>query len=189
VRVATAKIKGVSPYSQSAVIDPEKFPKKQKESSADYESRIWPERMHRDKDGFVIIPPMVFKNAISDAAKYLAMQIPGKGKATYTKHFEAGVLILDPSPLGVKAEDVQAERLFVPASGRRGDGKRVWKYFPFIPEWETEVVFHIADDTITKDVFQYHLEQAGKFIGIGRFRPRNNGFYGRFVVESIQWSE
>ena len=49
--------------------------------------------------------------------------------------------------------------------------------------------FYILDDTITEDVFKEHLEEAGKFIGIGRFRPRNNGFYGRFAVDKIEWSE
>ena len=45
--------------------------------------------------------------------------------------------------------------------------------------------FYIIDDAITGDVFKYHLQQAGSFIGIGRFRPRNNGFYGRFKVTDI----
>ena len=40
---------------------------------------------------------------------------------------------------------------------------------------------------ITEEVFRYHLEQAGTFIGIGRFRPRNNGYYGRFKLDSMEW--
>jgi hypothetical protein len=35
-------------------------------------------------------------------------------------------------------------------------------------------------------VFEHHLHEAGKFIGIGRFRPRNNGFYGRFDVLGVR---
>jgi len=54
-------------------------------------------------------------------------------------------------------------------------------------QWGGEVEFCILDDIIDKDVFQTHLEDAGQFIGIGRFRPRNNGFYGRFAVEGIKW--
>ena len=56
-------------------------------------------------------------------------------------------------------------------------------------EWTARVEFHIFDDVVTKDVFQYILEQAGQFIGVGRFRPRQNGFYGRFLVTSIEWSD
>ena len=40
-----------------------------------------------------------------------------------------------------------------------------------------------GDDKMT--VFEHVLNQMGNIIGVGRFRPRNNGYYGRFVVESI----
>jgi hypothetical protein len=46
----------------------------------------------------------------------------------------------------------------------------------------------VLDETVTEEVFRNVLEQAGAFIGIGRFRPRNNGFYGRFKVEAIAWN-
>ena len=126
---------------------------------------------------------MCFKNCLSECAQYLAIQIPGKGKTTYTKHFVAGILVTDPLVLPVKLENVKGEWIHVPSDGHRGGTKRVMKCFPYVPAWEGEVLFYILDDTITKDVFRYHLDQAGKFIGIGRFRPRNNGFYGRFKIE------
>ncbi len=55
------------------------------------------------------------------------------------------------------------------------------------PEWKGEVTFHILDETVTEEVFKLHLEEGGKFIGIGRFRPQNNGFYGRFKVNEMVW--
>lgn len=174
-------LESVSPYSQSRFHNE---PKLEKESADDHEKRTWRSRMHVNDKGYVFIPPMAFKNCLSEAAKYLSMQIPGKGKSTYTKHFEAGILVTDPLVLDTKAEKVVGEWLHVPADGRRGGTKRVAKCFPVIPAWAGDVVFHIFDDTITESVFQYHLEQAGKFIGIGRFRPRNNGFYGRFKIAS-----
>lgn len=142
-----------------------------------------------DKDGIVFIPPTVFKNCLSEAAKFLSMQIQGKGKATYTKHFEAGILCSEPVSLGIHKDDVIADTVFVPADGVRGSGKRVEKTFPIIQSWAAKVKFLVLDDTITKEVFEYHLKQSGRFIGIGRFRPRNNGHYGRFVVEKIDWED
>lgn len=185
MKIATAHLKSTSAYSQSRKYD---TPKKEKESAKDYEARTWRDRLHVDSDGYVFIPPVSFKNCIAEAAKYLGIQIEGKGKSTYTKHFEAGVLVTDGLTLPVKKENVAGEWLFVPADGKRGSGKRVDKCFPVIPEWSGTVTFYVLDDTITEDVLAYHLEQAGKFIGIGRFRPRNNGFYGRFTVEKIEWS-
>lgn len=187
MKTAVTLLKSVSPYSQSRHIDPEDYPKHEKETSIDYERRIWRERMHVGTDGNVFIPPTAFKNCLSEAAKYLSLQIPGKGKATYTKHFEAGVLVTEPLVLPLKPADVQPIKLFLPPSGKRGDGKRVTKYMPFIPEWIGQVEWSILDETITQTVFTKVLEEAGKFIGIGFFRPIRNGYYGRFSVVKVTW--
>lgn len=185
MKTATVQLRSVSPYSQSKHYTTEKLPK---ELPKDYEARTWRDRLHTTDSGEVFIPPMSFKNCLSEAAKFLGIQIPGKGKSTYTKHFEAGVLVTDALMLGINAADVKGEWLFVPSDGVRGSGKRVDKCFPVIHEWAGEVTFHILDETITEDVFVNVLKQAGAFIGIGRFRPRNNGFYGRFSVESVKWA-
>src|ERR1051326_94943 len=185
MKTAIARLESMTPYSQSKHYE---TPKLAKESPADYEDRTWRDRLHVSESGEVFIPPMAFKNCVSEVAKFLSKQIPGKGKSTYTKHFEAGVLVIEPVPLGIKKDDVAGEWFFVPASGKRGDGKRVKKCFPVISRWEGSATFHILDDTITKEVFLEHLEESGKFIGIGRFRPRNNGFYGRFQVVDMEWS-
>jgi len=186
MKIARATLESTAPYSQSRAHFTEK---QNKEGADDYEKRTWRERMHVGEDGRVFIPPMAFKNAVSEVAKFLSKSIPGKGKATYTKHFEAGVLVIEPLVLPVKKDDVAGEWLFVPADGRRGSGKRVRRCFPVIPKWSGEVTFMVLDDTITQEVFEEHLREAGNFIGIGRFRPRNNGFYGRFAVKKVRWSE
>lgn len=175
-----------SPYSQSRHVTVEKL---DKETHDAYERRTWPERMHVNDDGYVQIPPMAFKNALQASAKYLAIQIPGQGKSRYTKHFEAGVLVLEHLVLDIKAKDVEAEELFVPSDGKPGGGSRVTKFFPLIPEWSGDVEFNVLDHTITEDVFRRVLEGAGQFVGIGRFRPENRGYYGRFTVENVDWNE
>ena len=184
MKTATAKLKSASPYSQSKHYD---VPKLDKESAKDYEARTWANRCHVDENGMVYIPPMAFKGCLQEAAKYLAIQIPGKGKATYTKHFEAGVLVTATTPLNIHVDEVDHEWLFVPSDGKPGGGRRVEKCFPLFRSWEGEIPFLIFDETVTKDVFTHILEEAGKFIGIGRFRPRNRGFYGRFEVLGVDW--
>lgn len=184
MRTVITRLTSASPYSQSRKLQTEK---EQRQTSKDHEAACWRERMHVTDDGHVFIPPMAFKNCIAECAKFLGLQIPGKGKSTYTKHFEAGILVADPLVLDIKATDVQSEWLFVPSDGKRGGGKRVDKCFPVIPKWSGDVRWYILDDAITEEVFAKHLVEAGSFIGIGRFRPRNNGFYGRFKVDSIKW--
>ena len=188
-RIVTVDIEGVSPYSQSRhhATDP-----LEKEGKDAYARRTWRNFCHVDQSGEIVIPPMAFKNCLSEGAKFLSVQIPGKGKATYTKHFEAGALVTEPSPIGIRMDDLTSaqhmESLFLPSDGKRGSGSRVMKYFPRFEGWACVVRFHVFDDVIVQDIFEYVLTQSGQFIGIGRFRPRNNGFYGRFTINSFKWS-
>lgn len=185
---AIVKLRSIenSPYSQSKHIN---VPKKEKESAEDYEMRTWRERIHRTDDGFVKIPGTQFSQCIKEAAKFLSIGIPGKGKSTYTKHFDAGIMVLEDLVLPVKVKDVESEDHFVPSDGRSGGTTRVNKRFLFLPKWEGKVEFLIVDDTITKDVFEYHLKNAGILIGVGRFRPRKKGTYGRFEILGIKWED
>ncbi len=179
-------LKSRSPYSQGRHFDHAEAPPLEKESADAYERRCWRHRIHKDESGEVFIPPMAMKNCLAEAAKFLSLQIPGKGKATYTKHFEAGIMVIDPIKLGVQADALQGESLFVPADGKRGSGRRVTRIFPLIPSWQGSTVIHVIDETITEDVLRKHLIEAGNLIGMGRFRPRNNGYYGRFTLVDLK---
>lgn len=185
MRTATVSIEGVSPYSQSKH---HSEPKLGQETSDAHERRTWRSRMHVDGEGRVFIPPMAAKNGLVSAAKFLNMKIPGEGSKTYTKRFESGVLCMDPLVLPVKAADVPSEELFLPSDGVRGSGKRVIKVFGVIQKWEGEFTIIVIDEKITDKVFAEHCDAWGRFIGIGRFRPEKNGFYGRFKVNGIKWS-
>lgn len=190
MKTVIASVEGLSLYSQSRSYDADHL---QGEGYEDYEKRTWRNRLHVDAAGEVFIPPMAFKNALAETAKFLSLGVPGKGKSTYTKHFEAGVLAVEPALLGIKADAVQCERLFVPADGRPGSGKRVHKYFPVIPAgWKADFTFLVFDETVLQTwpetgetVFEFVLQRCGQFVGIGRFRPRNRGFYGRFAVREF----
>jgi len=190
--IATAHLKSIpgSPYSSSKHIEVEKDAK---ESHADFEKRTWRKRCHVVKagknKGQIFIPPMMLKRAIASTAKYLSERIPGKNRATYTKHFLAGVLVVEPLVLAVHADDVDHEWLFLPSNGQMGGGSRVSKCFPIIHEWEGDANYLILDETITQDVFEYHLRQCGQFNGLGRFRPQNGGYYGRFTLETLTWEK
>jgi hypothetical protein len=162
----------------------EKLPK---ESADHYEQRTWRNKLHVTKEGQCVVPAMAWKNGLRAIGAFLGEQIPGKGKATYAKHFTSGILVTDDSPLGLAAEDVQSMKHFVPADGKTGGSKRVWKYFPCIPQWETKVKVHILDDTITRPVFEHHFVELGRYMGIGTFRPQRGGVNGRFEVIKFIW--
>lgn len=188
MKTCIATLKSVSPYSSSRPHVTAKLDSDGKESPDDYEKRTWREKLHVNDAGVVFIPGMSFKMALDKAAAFLGLKIPGRRNATYTKHFLAGVLVLEDCPIGITKDAPEPEWLFMNSDGVRGSGKRVWRCYPLIREWQTDVAFYIADETITKDVFEQVLSEAGKFIGVGRFRPEKGGFKGRFQVMETVWS-
>jgi len=190
MKIAIATLKSEAPYSQSRCYDRE-VPKldKGKELPQAYDDRTWRHRMHVTTSGHVEIPPMAFANCVKQACKRLRLKVPGKNGSEWTKYFEAGIMVTEALVLKVKAADVKGETLFVPSNGVRGNGKRVWRTFPRIDEWAGRVRFFVLDDQITPEVFVPVLESAGALVGIGRFRPENCGFYGRFSVASVDWLE
>jgi len=186
MKIVKAELRSISPYSQSRKVQSEK---KSRESADDFEKRSWKERCHVTAEGNLFIPGMQFSNSVKEACKYLNIQIEGQGKSTYTKNFEAGVMVINPLVLPLKLDDIQGEWVYVPSNGQRGGGKRVDKCFPLIPKWGGVVEYMILDDIITEEVFRRVLTASGTLIGVGRFRPRNCGFYGRFEIKSIKMSD
>lgn len=187
MKIALVKLESNSPYSQSKHYDKEDVPKLEKELDDAYERRTWANRMHVTDDGRVFIPGMSFANSLKESAKRLSIKVKGQRNKTYTKSFEAGVMVPGDMVLSTLAKDVKPEKLFVPSDGQPGGGKRVKKYFPLITSWSGEIAFHVFDDLITDDIFITVLENAGLLVGIGRFRPQNRGYYGRFVIKDVQW--
>lgn len=186
MKKAVVSLRSTAPYSQGKY---HQTPKLEGELNGDYELRTWREKMHVTKEGNVFIPGSSFANMAREAAKYLSIPIPGKGKSTFTKHFDAGILVPTDLVLPLKKNDVDSVTVFVPSDGKPGGGKRVSKTFPLIHEWAGDVEYLILDDIITLEAFERVIKAAGNLIGLGVYRPRNRGTYGRFVVENIEWSE
>lgn len=185
-KMVKVEIESVSPYSQSRQHD---APRLEKETWDAYEARTWREKCTTDDSGMIVIPAMAFKQALDTVAKRLGDQIPGKGKATYTKHFVGGVICESDVPLGVHKNEVAGITINANSDGVRGSGKRVKRTFPQVDKWRGTATFVVLDDTVTKQVFERHLLEAGRFTGIGRFRPEKGGLNGRFRPVKFAWSD
>jgi hypothetical protein len=186
MRIAACHLRSISPYSQSRAHQAERL---NRESPDEYEKRTWREKCHCNGDGSILIPPMGFKLALDKAASMIGRQVPGKGRKTYTKFFLSGVMCIDEIRLPDKRDEVRGEPVHCHSNGKRGSGTRVWRWFPVVDEWRARVSFHIIADEITPDVFEETLQQAGAFVGIGRFRPENGGTNGRWTVEKVEWRD
>ena len=186
MKICTVKLESTNPISFSRYLN---IPKLANEDDAQREERTWRERMHVNQDGNVMIPPMMFKKCLSGAAQYLGDKIPGRRGSTFSQKFKSGVMCFEPIILPEKKDDVEGEWLYVPSDGRPGGRSRVPKCFPVIRKWQGTVSFRIIEDSITEEVFRKHLNKAGELIGIGRFRPAQDGFYGTFRVAEFRWED
>jgi len=184
MKVALAELESLSPYSPSRRV--RAVNKEAKETFEQYEAAIWRDRAHWTAEGRLFIPPMAFKRSLETAAAMLRIRIPGKGQSEYGKHFLAGILVPEGLVLPITRETIQSENLFLSSAGKKGK-MDVLKTEPVVPQWTGEVRYYVLDDTITESIFEQVLREAGNFVGIGRFRPINGGFYGRYKVLDVQW--
>lgn len=193
MRICTVELTSITPYSASRMLDEEVYPflKEGKETHHDRDMRLWREKATCDDEGIVCIPGMGMKQSVDEAVKRLNIKVAEKGRATFTKVFLSGQLCDDQPGVrtGVHKDDLASIDIFANADGIRGSGKRVKRRFPYIQKWSGIATFQILDDVITEKVFEQSVVEAGRLIGVGRFRPQNGGLFGRFRPEGFKWVE
>lgn len=184
------QLESTTPIVFGRQIDPLAHPKEDGESAADFDLRIWPEKAHwsgEDRAATAIIPCVYFKRALEDVAQYLGLPVPGKPKATYTKHFKAGVQIIGLGvPIDVTRDTINSVAISCNVDGKRGSGARVTRRFPTVPKWRGIIRVLVVDAIVTKDVLLEHLEKAGMLVGVGSFRLNKGNSSGGFRVVSVK---
>jgi hypothetical protein len=63
-------------------------------------------------------------------------------------------------------------------------GGRVLAHRPMFDDWELTFVVSIDDEMIGEKFFREIVDDAGKRVGLGDFRPDCKGPYGKFVVKN-----
>jgi hypothetical protein len=189
---ATLTIEGLSPLTQSRQHGEDRLASEVGNAGADtYERRTWKNKNHIDPETrSIAIPASGFKFALASGARYSKEQIPGQGKATWTKKFEAGVAIYSDIVTDALEDSVYPITIQANTDGMRGSGKRVPRIFPQIAKgWKAQVEIDILDPIITEELLVRMTDLAGKYVGVGQYRPENGGTNGRFRVVDCQWQE
>jgi len=188
----TIKIQGITPYSASRKTD--EIPMMDRESHADYEQRVWRDKVTTDAQGRVCIPAMAFKQGIDTAGYKLGEKVPNRRGATFKNFITSGIVCEGDAPLRVNGswltkDDAKPVTISANADGVRGSAKRVPRTFPVFNQWECEVVFVVTDDILTEAVVEQHVKALGVLVGVGRFRPEKGGPNGRFKVLDFVWED
>lgn len=89
---------------------------------------------------------------------------------------------------------VTPEQIFLPGWNRydkrsavnRNIKGRVIVIRPRWDEWSVEFTLSVDEDSIQQEMVEKIITNAGKYIGIGSYRPQNKGHFGRFELTSIE---
>lgn len=164
------------------------------ETHEQFDARIAPQKVHTELGtNNVFIQPFAIKNGLESAAKRIGRPVPGQGKATYSKLFRQGIIVVDraflfhPNDMSkhINLTDVEYIKMSVPSNGVRGYGRRVVKSFPVLHKWSLHAKIIVNDSKINGDILTEHLKEMGDYIGLGALRVENGGIAGRFNLDTI----
>ena len=106
---------------------------------------------------------------------------PIKGKSTYSK--------LVGSTVDVGPDNILIKGIYTPfrvAAVNPMTKGRMMVTRPRFDKWSCEFEIMLNDDSVPSDVMNELVEHAGKYVGIGDWRPDKKGMFGKFMVTSFQ---
>ena len=153
--------------------------KSKKRTGAMAESDI-EDKLYQDDNGKTQIPSVYLKNCITEASKQF--KIVGKGKSTYSK-LVASTVDIEPFMIDLKAGKYEIFRISAvnPMTGGRMMVER-----PRYTKWGASFEIIINDPAVPVSVVQEILEHAGKYVGIGDWRPQKKGMHGKFAISEFK---
>ena len=181
MRSVEVKIQGLSPLLQHRYVftDEKEEAAKRKTGKKDY-SEEWKSALYWDDDLGIIQPATHIEAAMIKAA--VDFQIVGKGKKTYKDLFKSAVFVTpDYIPHGLKGTReglVKEGRISIDKRLVRVNNSGVERLRPILKDWVLEFTIEVHDDQVSLDTVHQVLEHAGRYVGIGDFRPK----FGRFSV-------
>lgn len=148
----------------------------------------WLEKSYLTQNGLVYQPASHIEGSIVKSATQF--KIKGRGNKTWKDAIRAYVYCVpDEIPMLFNSESVKAptaKLLTEPTDALRVDIRRVKVQRAAVARsrlminegWQLDFTLEVQDDQVRDKVLREILEEAGRAVGIGDFRPR----YGRFIV-------
>lgn len=181
------KIKGVTPYMQYRMDDVklEEWEKNRKliieRPDVAREDAVRAEfHCYRNGAGKCFIPSEHIKGALINAGGFVKSKVGNAKKSM--KNIVAAMFFISPEHIELPDYNAIDKRSAV----NKNIKARVIVIRPKWTDWEAEFELRIDNDTITLETTKEIFSHAGNYVGIGSFRPTNNGSFGRFTLEEIQ---
>jgi hypothetical protein len=145
--------------------------------------------IYKMADGKLCVPAIWFRNAIMACSKGKKMVIPtNKGKKTVAANpvIKTSVMVPENDKFLITRNGVAlTEKDWIPHSMRAVINKKfgILRTRPLIvPPFQIEGELDYFSDAVPISVLEDFLRYAGKFNGLGDFRPEKGGWFGRFLV-------
>ena len=181
------KIEGVTPYMQHRMDDQklEVWEKNRKHiierPDINKEDAIRAEyHVYRNKDGKCFIPAEQLRIAFINGGGYLKSKV-GNSKRSMKGVF-AAIMRISPEEILLHDYDEIDKRSAV----NKAVKARVIVIRPKWSMWEAEFDMIIDNETITEQTLTELIETTGNYVGIGSYRPTNNGYFGRFKLIELK---
>lgn len=141
-------------------------------------------KAYADGDGNLYIPgPNIFSCIVMAGAFHKA----GRVKVTTQKSslIPAGLAVRELiCPLGTKVWECDSRSVVIPTTGGR-----VMCHRPRLDEWHTSFTLEVDESLFSEKFVRLLMDDAGKKVGLGDYRPQRKGPFGRFVVSSWHKSD
>ena len=135
-----------------------------------------------DDNGILYYPMQNVFAAIIEAGRFHKL---GKSKVSTLKTslVPAGLSIKEViSSFNTDDFEVDSRSVVIPATGGR-----VMKHRARLDEWQLSFILIIDEEVFYEKVVRILVDDAGKKIGIGDFRPSKRGLFGKFAV--VEWKK
>lgn len=184
--IYSVKIEGLTPYMQHRMDDIklDEWEKNRKQIIERPDLNIEDVKRaeyhcYRNKDGKCYIPAEQLRIAMINGGTYLKSKVGSKTKSM--KGIIAAVLQISPEEIIFPDYDVIDKRSAV----NRNVKARVMVVRPKWLKWEAQFDMVLDNGTLTKEMLTELVNVTGNYVGIGSYRPTNNGYFGRFTLKDI----
>lgn len=135
---------------------------------------------YRNAEGQCYIPSEQLRIAMITGGTYLKSKVGTKTKSM--KGIIAAVLQINPEEIILPDYTSIDKRSAV----NRNVKARIMVIRPKWATWSAQFDMILDNDTLTKETITELVNVTGNYVGIGSYRPTNNGYFGRFKVTDIE---
>lgn len=135
---------------------------------------------YRNGNGKCYIPSEHLRGALINAGSYVKGKVGNTTKSM--KNIVAAMFFINPEHIELPEYDAIDKRSAV----NKNVKARIITIRPKWTNWEVAFNLKVDNDSLTTETIQKIFEYAGRYVGIGSFRPTNNGMFGRFEVKELK---